>query len=98
MLFMMPRTSIWSLGAPLGKAREGALFVRNVSGGIRHARTVRESVARETSRNAMRAAWNGCVRSSARNSGGNRPLNALRADVRLDWSFLSVSDFLANPA
>src|SRR6266511_3486832 len=51
---MMPRQAARARSSPTANDRYGALLVSSTAGGTRHARTVRESVARLTSRNATR--------------------------------------------
>src|SRR5881397_1310772 len=56
-----PRRYASSRASPRGQSRYGPLFVMNTSGGTRATRTVRESVERLTSRNAILGRRQGSV-------------------------------------
>ena len=56
-----PSKNAWSFSSPRGQRKYGPLLGMSTSGGIRAARTVRESVALETSLNATRGAKQGRV-------------------------------------
>ena len=85
-----PEQKAWSFSSPRGHTRKGATFVMKIFGGSSAARTVRLSVARLTSRKAMRADEHSSA-FDPNHAGGNPangcPAAELRAGTRLSLKY-----------